>query len=202
MWFCRRAVLAAAVAAFAFPALAEMKSPPKGTYIAWACTGPHATRYDVTVKEIKDNLILYVGSIDKATYWAWKSAKFTGTNLWLRKSGDQLQWFDEADIVGFAKLRPNSRFKIAIPAQTGEQKWVWDYEVFVRAPQQVQHELLGNVTLYPILEKRRIFHGTYWSEMLSLIDPARGITVEWRYTDPKGTEVCKLAEYSIKQAEK
>lgn len=196
----RLAVLAAAFAALASPAVAEMKAPPKGTYVAWSCTGPHAARYDITVKEIKDNLIYYVGKIDQATYWAWKSAKYTGTNLWLRKSGDQLQWFDEADISGFAKLRPNSRFKIAIPAQTGEQKWVWDYEVYIRAPQQMQSDILGNVTVYPILEKRRIFHGTYWSEMLSLIDPVRGITVEWKYTDPKGTELCKLHEYSVKAA--
>jgi hypothetical protein len=177
-------------------ASAQLQMPKIGTRLHWVCSGPFAKEYTVTIRAYRRGLILYDGQSGKKRYWIWKSPKHTGTSLWVRKVGNQFQWFDKEDFDKIWLLRPGSRFKGAVPAQTKRGKWVWQYEITVGRRRTVNNRALGRVVVVPIAEKRRIYHGTYWSRITSLVDPRRGITVSWHYVDAKGTESCSLDSYS------
>lgn len=183
---------------FLFPAppaeAAELRAPKVGTHMIWDCTGPYSQRYDLTVVKIENGIARYEGTLDGQPYFAEKDIKLTGTSLWVRLLGDRAQWFDMEDFAGFYKLKPGSRYKGAVPARQGEDKWVWDFEARVGQPQVVTHDVLGKVTLVPVTENRKIFHGTYWSRMTTFLLPERGISVRWIYEDPKGVESCDLVK--------
>jgi len=188
------ALAAGLVAAAASPALAELRAPKVGLHMIWDCTGPYSRRYDLTVVRIEDGIARYEGTVDDTPYFAEKDVTLTGTSLWIRLFGERVQWFDMEDFAGVRKLVPGSRFKGAVPARQGEDKWVWDYEVSIGQPQSVNHDVLGKVRLVPISESRKIFHGTYWSRMTTFVLPERGISVRWIYEDPKGVESCDLVK--------
>lgn len=175
---------------------AELKSPKVGDRMTWKCSGPYSKRYDLEVKKISDGIVHFEGVLDGKPYWAEKHATLIGTSLWVRLFGDRKQWFDMEDFEAFHKLVPGSRFKGAVPAQTGEDKWVWDYEVSVGQPQNINHPVLGSVTVVPASEERRIFHGDYWSKMTTYLQPDLGLSVSWVYDDPKGTEKCDLVSFT------
>jgi len=178
------------VSAFA----AELKPPKLGTQLTWECTGPFAQQYKVEITQIKDGIVLYQGSVDRDTYWVEKSAALTGTTLWSKKIGERYQWWDKEDFEGFRKLKSGTRFKGAVPAQEGNDKWVWQYVITVGQPRRAKHRVLGDVALVPVSERRRVLHGKYWSNNTSYVHPELGISVSWTYEDARGQEECDLVE--------
>jgi len=171
---------------------AEMALPKVGSLMTWTCNGPFTTEYRVKVMKIDGDVVTYQGIRDQDSYWTEKFAWLTGTTLWSRKSGSQFQWFDKEDFENYARLEPGTRFKGAVPAREGDDKWVWDYVITVDEAQTIQHALLGEIRVVPVIEKRSIYHGTYWSNMTSFIQPEKGLTVRWVYEDPRGLEDCDL----------
>lgn len=188
--------LALTLGVIATPAEAELKSPKVGDKMSWQCDGPYSKRYDLQVVNIADGIVRYEGLLDGQEYWTEKHARLIGTSLWVRLSGDRKQWFDMEDFEDYYKLAPGARFKGAVPAQTGQDKWVWDYQLSVGQPKQVNHPVLGRVTLQPASEERRVFHGTYSSRMTTYLHPETGLSVSWVYEDSKGIETCDLVSFS------
>ena len=181
--------------ALALPAAgAELGLPAVGSVMTWTCDGPFTSVYRVKVMKIDGDLVTYQGLRDEEAYWTEKHGWLTGTTLWSRKSGSQFQWFDEEDFANYAKLEPGARFKGAVPARDGDDKWVWDYVITIDEPQAMQHDVLGEISVVPVVEKRRVYHGTYWSNMTSFVQPEKGITVRWIYEDPRGQEDCDLTK--------
>ncbi len=174
------------------PAHAELNAPKLGTRMVWDCEGPYSKRYELTVVETEKDVVRYEGQVDGVPYFSRKHARLTGTSLWYELSGNRAQWFDMEDFEGFYKLVPGSKFKGAVPTQSGEEKWVWDYEVSVGQPQDVKHRVLGAVRLTPVSEERKVFHGVYWSRMTTYLQPETGVSVRWTYEDTNGTERCDL----------
>jgi hypothetical protein len=173
-------------------ARADLQAPKLGTLMTWTCSGPFTQEYRVKVMKIDGDVVTYQGNRDDESYWVEKYAWLTGTTLWSKKSGDRFQWFDNEDFESYRKLEPGTRFKGAVPAREVDDKWVWDYVVTVDEPQTIEHALVGKVAIVPVTEKRRIYHGTYWSSMVSYIMPKQGLTLRWIYEDPRGAEDCDL----------
>lgn len=173
---------------------AELQPPEVGLTMTWTCTGPFTRRYQVVVSRIESDTVVYRGVRDDEDYWVEKAAWLTGTTLWAKKSGERYQWFDKEDFQNYRLLQPGSKFHGAVPTREGEEKWVWDYRISVDEPQRMKHALLGDIGVVPIREKRRVYHGDYWSEMTSFIIPEKGVTLRWIYEDPRGIEDCDLTD--------
>ncbi len=173
-------------------AQADLKAPKLDTLMVWTCSGPFTQEYRVKVTKIDGDVVTYQGSRDEESYWVEKHTWLTGTTLWSTKSGSRFQWFDNEDFHNYVKLEPGTRFKGAVPAREGDDKWVWDYVIVVDEPQTIEHALLGKVQIVPVTEERRIYHGSYWSKMVSYVLPRQGLTVRWIYEDPSGVEDCDL----------
>lgn len=180
------------VGSLAALAYAELKAPAIGTRMVWDCDGPYSRRYDLTVARIDKGVVRYEGLMDGESYFSEKHAGLTGTSLWHKLFGKRMQWFDMEDFEGFRQLVAGSRFKGAVSAVEGDDKWVWRYEVSVGQSQTVNHGVLGRVRLVPVSEKRTVVHGTYWSNMTTYLLPDEGVSVSWVYEDPKGVEHCDL----------
>jgi len=172
---------------------AELRPPEVGLTMTWDCTGPFTRQYQVKVLRIDGDMVTYQGLRDDEEYWVEKAAWLTGTTLWAKKSGERYQWFDKEDFERFKEMQPGSTFKGAVPAREGADKWVWDYQISIDSPQRMRHAVLGDVTVVPVTEKRRIYHGDYWSEMTSFIIPEKGVTLRWIFEDPRGGEDCDLS---------
>jgi hypothetical protein len=178
---------------------AEVNAPQIGTRLKWSCKGPYTTDYDITVKGIDKGLVKYAGKIAYAgsdsSHYPYETEKhwtLTGTGLWSSMTGDKQQWFDYEYFREFAKLEPGSVFRGPVPARAGAEYLVWDYEISVGGSQQINHDVLGRVTVVPITEKRKIFHKDYTATLVTLLEPKRGVSVSWTYTDDKGKEECDL----------
>lgn len=191
----RFAALVLGLAAVVPDTRAELALPKVGSVMTWTCEGPFTTEYRVKVMKIDGDVITYQGLRDDESYWTEKFGWLTGTTLWSRKSGERFQWFDKEDFTNYAQLEPAARFKGAVPARDGDDKWVWDYVITVDEPQTLEHAILGEISVVPVVEERRIYHGTYWSNMTSLVQPEKGITVRWIYEDPRGQEDCILTKF-------
>ena len=173
-------------------AQADLDPAKLDTLMVWTCSGPFTQEYRVKVMKIDGDVVTYQGSRDEESYWVEKYAWLAGTTLWSKKSGARFQWFDNEDFDNYVKLEPGTRFRGAVPASEGDDKWVWDYTILVDEPQTIEHALLGTVQIVPVTEERRIYHGSYWSKMVSYVLPREGLTVRWIYEDPKGVEDCDL----------
>lgn len=173
---------------------AELAAPKLGMLMTWTCDGPFTKKYRVKVMKIDGDVVTYQGARDDEVYWVEKFSWLTGTTLWSRKSSERFQWFDKEDFENYPKLEPGTQFKGAVPAREGEDKWVWDYVITVDEPQTLEHATLGKVQVVPVIEKRRVYHGDYWSNMTSFLEPKSGLTVRWIYEDPRGQEDCDLTD--------
>ena len=173
---------------------AELQPPEVGLTVTWDCTGPFTRQYHIRVSGIKGDMVTYQGRRDDEDYWVEKASWLTGTTLWVRKSGERFQWFDKEDFERYRELQPGSKFKGAVPARDGADKWVWDYHISIDSPQRMKHAIFGDVTVVPVTEKRRVYHGDYWSEMISFIVPEKGLTLRWIYEDPRGSEDCDITD--------
>jgi len=172
---------------------AGLQPPKVGQTITWDCTGPFTRQYQVRVMSIENGMVTYEGLRDDEEYWVEKAAGLTGTTLWVKKSGERYQWFDKEDFIRYKDMQPGSSFKGAVPAREGTDKWVWDYRISIDSPQRMRHPVLGAITVIPVTEKRRIYHGDYWSRMTSFVIAGKGMTVRWIYEDPRGVEDCDIS---------
>ncbi len=173
---------------------AELQPPAVGLTMTWDCTGPFTRQYQVRVSGIEGDMVTYQGLRDDEEYWVEKAAWLTGTTLWATKSGERYQWFDKDDFERYKEMQPGSTFKGDVPAREGADKWVWGYHISIDSPQHMKHAVLGDVTVIPITEKRRIYHGDYWSEMTSFVIPEMGLTLRWTFEDPRGVEDCDITD--------
>ena len=172
---------------------AELRPPKIGLTMTWKCTGPFSRQYQVKVMSVEDGMVTYQGLRDDEEYWVEKAAWLTGTTLWAKKSGERYQWFDKEDFIRYKDMQAGSKFKGAVPAREGADKWVWDYHISIDSPQRMQHAVLGAITVIPVIEKRRIYHSDYWSQMTSFVLAEKGMTVRWIYEDPRGVEDCDIS---------
>jgi len=186
--------------------IARVNAPRVGTRLKWSCTGPYTTDYDVTVEGIDKGLVKYSGKIAYAgtgsSYYPYETEKhwtLTGTGLWSSMTGDKRQWFDYEYFRDFAKLEPGSVFRGPVPARAGEEYSVWDFEISVGDSKRINHDVLGRISVVPITEKRKIFHNDYTATLVTLLEPKRGISVSWTYTDKNGRETCDLVRLGTKQ---
>ena len=187
--------------------IAKVNAPRIGTRMKWSCTGPYTTDYDITVEGIDRGLVKYSGKIVYAgsdnsayPYETEKHWTLTGTGLWSSMTGNKRQWFDYEYFREFAKLEPGSVFRGPVPARVGESLWVWDFEITVGDSRQIDHDVLGRITVVPITEKRKIFHKDYTAKLVTLLAPEQGISVSWTFTDEKGREECNLVRLDNKQS--
>ncbi|MDJ0740782.1 MAG: hypothetical protein QNJ91_13785 [Gammaproteobacteria bacterium] len=188
------------------PRAARVSAPNIGTRLKWSCTGPYTRNYDVAVAGIDSGLVKYTGNIVYAgsdgtayPYEIEKHWTLTGTGLWSSQAGDKRQWFDYEYFRDFAKLKPGSVFRGPVPARSGNSLWVSDFEIAVGKSQRINHGVLGRITVIPITEKRKIFHKDYAATLVTLLEPKRGISVSWTYTDKEGKEECDLVHYGDKR---
>jgi len=185
---------------------AKVNAPRIGTRLKWSCTGPYTTDYEITVEGIDKGLVKYGGKIAYAgsdsSYYPYETEKhwtLTGTGLWSSMTGDKRQWFDYEYFRDFAKLEPGSVFRGPVPGRAGEELLVSDFEITVGGSKRINHDVLGRITVVPITEKRKIFHSDYTATLVTLLEPKRGISVSWTYTDEKGKEECDLVRLGDKR---
>ena len=171
----------------------ELKAPQTGTRMVWDCTGPFTTKYDLTVTGISKNVVRYEGEIDEGRYFAEKHWALTGTSLWSRLYDDRRQWFDFEAFSEYRTLKPGESFQSDVPAQHGTDRWVWKYNIRFGQFKTIHHPVIGEVKVIPVIERRRVFHGDYWSRMETILAPDLGLSVSWEYEDQGGLEKCDLA---------
>lgn len=171
----------------------ELVPPKAGARMAWDCTGPFTTRYDLTVKAISNDVVRYEGEIDDGRYFAEKHWALTGTSLWSRLYDDRQQWFDFESLSEYRTLKTGESFETAVPARHGTDRWVWKYNIRLGQLRTVRHPVIGDVKVIPVIERRRVFNGQYWSRMETLLAPDLGLSVSWEYEDENGIERCDLA---------
>lgn len=171
----------------------ELEAPQAGTRMVWDCSGPFTTKYDLTVAEISKNIVRYEGEIDEGRYFSEKHWALTGTSLWSRLYDDRRQWFDFESLSEYRALKPGESFESAVPAQHGTDRWVWKYNIRLGELKTVHHPVIGEVKVIPVIERRRVFHGDYWSRMETILVPDLGLSVSWEYEDQVGLERCDLA---------
>ena len=181
-------------------ARAELKPPSVGDLMRWRCSGPYTTSYAAVVTRNKGDLVRYEMTTDNSRYWIEQSSRFIGTTLWNHKAGDETQWFHDDEFNGFEELSPGRRFRGAVAAQKGASTWVWDYDVSIGEPKQLDQPPLGPLTVSVVVEQRKIYFGQYCSRMTSYVVPDRGLTVRWTYEDPAGVEHCDLSDYERRAA--
>ena len=170
----------------------ELEVPKTGTRMVWECTGPFTTKYDLTVTGISKDVVRYEGEIDEGRYSAEKHWALTGTSLWSRLNDDRRQWFDFEAFSEYRALKPGESFESAVPAQHGADRWVWKYNIRLGDLNTIQHPVIGEVKVIPVIERRRVFHGDYWSRMETILAPHLGLSVSWEYEDEVGLERCDL----------
>ena len=184
---------------------AKVNAPRIGTRLKWSCSGPYTAEYDITVRGIDKGLVKYSGEIlyagSTSAYYPYETEKhwtLTGTGLWSSMTGDKRQWFDYEYFQEFAKLKPGSVFRGPVPARAGESQWVSNFEITIGDRKRIDHDVLGRITVVPITEKRKIFHKDYTATLVTLLEPKRGISVSWTFTDEKGKEECDLVRLGDK----
>ena len=170
----------------------ELEAPKTGTRMVWDCSGPFTTKYDLTVTGISEDVVRYEGEIDEGRYFAEKHSALTGTSLWSRLYDDRRQWFDFEAFSEFRALKPGESFESAVPAQHGTDRWVWKYNIRLGQLKTIHHPLIGEVDVIPVIERRRVFHGEYWSRMETILAPELGLSLSWEYEDRAGLERCGL----------
>ena len=170
----------------------ELEAPQTGTRMVWGCSGPFTTKYDLVVMGIREDVVRYEGEIDDGRYFAEKHRALTGTSLWSRLYGDRRQWFDFEAFSEYRMLKPGESFETAVPAQHGTDRWVWKYNIRLGQLKTIHHPVIGKVKIIPVIERRRVFHGDYWSRMETILAPELGLSVSWEYEDQSGLERCDL----------
>ena len=173
----------------------ELGTPQTGTRMVWDCSGPFTTKYDLTVVGVSNDVVRYEGEIDEGRYFAEKHAALTGTSLWSRLYDDRRQWFDFEAFSEYRSLKPGESFESAVPAQHGTDRWVWKYNIRLGELKTIHHPVIGEVRVIPVIERRRVFHGDYWSRMETILAPDLGLSVSWEFEDEDGLERCDLALY-------
>lgn len=173
----------------------ELEAPQTGTRMVWDCTGPFTTKYDLTVTGISEDVVRYEGEIDDGRYFAEKHRALTGTSLWSRLYDDRRQWFDFEAFSEYRTLKPGESFESAVPAQHGTDRWVWKYNIRLGELKTIHHPVIGEVKVIPVIERRRVFRGDYWSRMETMVAPDIGVSVSWEFEDEDGLERCDLAIY-------
>ena len=74
-----------------------------------------------------------------------------------------------------------------------QNRWRWRYEIHVGEPKTIRNELFGDIEVIPVLEKRHVGRGRYYSEQTFFLTE-NGRVVRWTYKDPEGTQVCNRVE--------
>lgn len=171
----------------------ELEAPQTGTRMVWDCSGPFTNKYDLTIAGISKDVVRYEGEIDDGRYFAEKHWALTGTSLWSRLYDDRRQWFDFEAFSEYRTLKPGESFESAVPAQHGTDRWVWKYNIRLGELKTIHHPVIGEVEVIPVIERRRIFRGDYWSRMETILAPNLGLSVSWEYEDQGGLERCDLA---------
>lgn len=170
----------------------QLEAPKMGTRMVWECTGPFTARYDLTIVGISNDVVRYEGETDQGRYFAEKHWALTGTSLWSRLYDDRRQWFDFEAFAEYRTLKSGESFESAVPAQHGTDRWVWKYNIRLGQLKTIHHPVTGAVNVIPVIERRRVFHGDYWSRMETILAPDLGLSVSWEYEDRHGLERCDL----------
>ncbi len=188
---------AVAAALTAGAAGAELAPPRLGDVHKWVCQGDHAESYVTKVLAIENGKIRMEEQTDGVVGFMEKPAGVTGLNVFLRRdpgdgSKELTQEFDVEDFAPYAKLEPGSSFSAEVEESDGDRRWTYKYSVEIGEPETITNDLIGEVSVVPVTEKRWIYRQEYSSTLKIMLQPERALPVSWTFSDPKGKSECDL----------
>ncbi len=178
---------------------AEIQPREVGTTTKFKCSGPYGEDITFTLSEINGGVARIEIDRDGKAEWTQKPVNALGLNVFKRKQrndgkGVRKQSLDDDVLAQYAKLEPGYEFEFDVRERHDNAKWRWGYKVKVGQPETISHELLGEIQVISVSEKRKVWKGSYSSEMNVLLYPKGGTSIAWTYKDSKGTQECKLVE--------
>ncbi len=178
---------------------AEILTPEVGRTTKFKCSGPYGENLTFTISKINGGVARIEFDRDGKAEWLEKPVNATGLTVFKRRQrndgkGVRKQTLDDDVLARYAKLEPGSEFEFDVRERHDSGKWRWGYKVKVGQPETISHELLGEIQVISVSEKRKVWKGSYSSEMNVLLYPNGGMSIAWTYKDSKGTQECKLVE--------
>ena len=176
---------------------AEIQPPEAGRTTEFKCSGPYGENLTSTISEINKGVARIEMDRDGKAEWLEKPVNAFGLTVFKRRQrndgkGVRKQSLDDDVLAQYAKLEPGSEFQFDVSERHDEGKWRWGYKVKVGQPETISHDLLGEIQVISVSEKRKVWKGSYSSKMNVLLYPKGGMSVAWTYKDSKGTQECKL----------
>lgn len=190
------ALAALVISALSVPAQAEISPPKVGLTQHFQCTGPYAKASSYTVSSVENGIVRIDALQDGKAQWLKKPYTATGINLYTEYQrndgkGVSKMSLDMELLAEYAKLKPGWHEKFNVRERGGRNR-EWGYDVRVGEPKMIEHEILGKIRVVPVYEKRKIWKGSYSSDLEEWVDPARGVPIAWVYKDKNGVRDCKL----------
>ncbi len=176
---------------------AELAAPQLGDVHKWVCQGDHAESYVTKVLAIEDGMMRMEEQTDGVIGFMEKPAMLAGLNVFSRRDpGDGTkeltQEFDITDFADYAKLEPGSSFSAEVRESDGDKRWTYKYSVEIGEPETITNDLIGEVSVIPVTEKRWIYRQDYSSTLKFMLQPERALPVRWTFSDPTGKSECDL----------
>ena len=176
---------------------AEFKLPQVGESSTYKCTGPWGMNASYTITEMKGDVAHIEIDRDGKVEWIEKPYTALGLTLFSERQrndgkGVRKQKLDGDVLAEYAQLVPGTKLKFNVREKHNEAQWEWGYEIEVGSPQTISHPILGEVEVVPVTEKRKVWKGSYSSEMETLVAAKEGHSVSWTYRDREGVQTCEL----------
>ena len=183
----------------AAPAAAELAAPQPGAVNKWVCetTGTAAKSYATEILAVEDGLLRIEDQTDREIGTIEMPVQFYGLNLFTQRllpedGGVRRQIFDLEDFAAYPAMAPGTDITADVRETDGDKSWTWRYSVEIGEPFELQHEILGPVTVTPVSEERWIYRQTVGSSLKFLIVPETAQIVKWTSKSAAGTQDCDL----------
>ena len=193
------ALVAALVAGWAVPALAQLAAPQPGAVNKWVCTttGTAAKSYATKILALEDGLLRIEDQVDREIGSLEIPAQLYGLTLYTQRllpedGGVRRQIFDPEDFAAYPAMAPGTEISADVRETDGSESWTWRYSVEIGEPFPIEHELLGTVTVTPVSEERWIYRQTVGTSLKFLIVPETAQIVKWTSKSAEGTQDCDL----------
>ena len=192
-------LLALAALLWAAPAAAQLAAPQPGAVNKWVCetTGTAAKSYATKILAVEDGLLRIEDQTDREIGTVEQPVQFYGLNLYTQRllpedGGVRRQIFDVEDFAAYPAMAPGTEITADVRETDGNESWTWRYSVEIGEPFELQHEVLGPVTVTPVSEERWIYRQTAGSSLKFLIVPETAQIVKWTSKSATGTQDCDL----------
>jgi hypothetical protein len=175
----------------------EIAYIPVGTTLTYSCTGPNAKKRVYKRVRAEAGIVRFVGTNDGKSVWWETLGRYIGLTLEVKShendgKGVRTQSIDHVDFDGLEELVPGARFSGQVDEWHSKSTWKWHYDVTVDSRNTIRHEVLGDVDVAVLRERRRVIGGSYRSELIITVAVNPRISVGWTYKDEKGTYKCRL----------